>query len=250
MIGVYESSTKKMSFETGIPADQIEVILAKFENAKKIKRVGAFVVVLNFIKNQNYNPNMMKSAIDTYNNLPNVLKANDLVIGKESLSNGLERVRNGLVMVRKVEVEYEVETKVEVEVETESKTEQGESIDSQIIAISEGPIFDEFWNAYQKKVDKVKCEKAWNKLSLPDKNSIMWHVYPYVESTPDIQFRKNPLTYLNSKSWNNDIIKPTTRQSERKGFIPANGFARDMAEIIANESGDMQSGSPIAKAAG
>lgn len=123
MIGVYESSSKKMSFETGIPQSNIETILTKFEKAKKIKRVGSYVVVLNFIKNQNFNPNMMKSAIDTYNALPKELKANDIIIGKESLSNGLERVRNGLAMVRKVEVEYKVESKYERE--DESKPPNG-----------------------------------------------------------------------------------------------------------------------------
>jgi len=192
----------------------------------------------------------MKSAIDTYNNLPNELKANDLVITKESLSNGLERVRNGLVMVRKVEYEYkeEVETKVEtkVEVEDESKTEQPVSNDTVIIL---HPTFDEFWDLYDKKVDKSKCEKAWSKIPDSEKWKIISHVPAYVESTPDIQFRKNPLTYLNSKSWNNVIIKPTTRESERKGFIPANGFARDLAEIIAGESNDMRSNNASSKIA-
>jgi hypothetical protein len=34
----------------------------------------------------------------------------------------------------------------------------------------------------------------------------MEHLELYVRSTPDIQYRKNPLTYLNSESWNNEII--------------------------------------------
>jgi len=68
------------------------------------------------------------------------------------------------------------------------------------------PSFDDFWDAYGKKIDKPKCLKKWEKIKQGAREKIMEHLELYVRSTPDIQFRKNPLTYLNSESWENEII--------------------------------------------
>lgn len=66
--------------------------------------------------------------------------------------------------------------------------------------------FDEFWNAYGKKVDRAKCERMYAKIKEDDRAKIKTHVPKYVASTPDVQYRKNPQTYLNGKCWNDEII--------------------------------------------
>tara|TARA_R110000868_G_scaffold14021_1_gene65426 strand:+ start:18956 stop:19705 length:750 start_codon:yes stop_codon:yes gene_type:complete len=63
-----------------------------------------------------------------------------------------------------------------------------------------------FWNTYSKKVDRVKCENKWNRLKQSDKDVILNTVKKYVNSTPDSTYRKNPLTYLNGKCWNDEIV--------------------------------------------
>lgn len=68
------------------------------------------------------------------------------------------------------------------------------------------PNFEDFWNKYSKKIDRPKCELKWSKLKQDEKELIMEHLNAYIKSTPDVQFRKNPLTYLNNKSWENQII--------------------------------------------
>lgn len=65
--------------------------------------------------------------------------------------------------------------------------------------------FDLFWDAYDKKADRSKCKKKWNKLKQEEKDKIMNTLPAYVLSTPDKQYRKNPSTYLNNKSWENEI---------------------------------------------
>jgi hypothetical protein len=65
--------------------------------------------------------------------------------------------------------------------------------------------FEYFWEIYNKKIDRVKCEKVWNKLSLEEINKITRCVQDYVNSTPDFKYRKNPLTYLNGKCFNDEI---------------------------------------------
>lgn len=72
--------------------------------------------------------------------------------------------------------------------------------------ISVWPSFDNFWDRYDKKADRPKCEKKWAKIKQGEREKIMMHLDVYIPSTPDKQFRKNPLTYLNSNSWENEII--------------------------------------------
>lgn len=66
--------------------------------------------------------------------------------------------------------------------------------------------FDEFWNLYDKKTGKPKCEKKWNKLPLKDQQAIMAYLPQYKLSQPDKQYRKNPETFLNNRSWEDEII--------------------------------------------
>lgn len=121
MIGVYETSIKKMSFETGIDKSEIETILLKFEQKQKIKYINNRVVLLNFLKHQHYNTNMLKNAIDCYNALPEELKLHNFsTLSKDS--EGFETLLNHFGMVRKVEVEIEIEKEVEIKVKSEVKS--------------------------------------------------------------------------------------------------------------------------------
>lgn len=68
--------------------------------------------------------------------------------------------------------------------------------------------FEKFWNLYDKKVgDKNKVIKKFSQLKTDDKNKIFETLPDYIISTPDKKFRKNPETYLNNHSWNDEIIK-------------------------------------------
>jgi hypothetical protein len=115
MLGVYELSIKKIGFETGLNKDVIEKALKGFESVGKMRYTQNHVVLLNFAKHQNYNTNMKKSAIDTYNALPKELKINDELIDRENPSEGFERVLKALGMVRKIEIEDEIEDEQEEE---------------------------------------------------------------------------------------------------------------------------------------
>lgn len=65
--------------------------------------------------------------------------------------------------------------------------------------------FDEFWDLYGKKKDKKKCEPKWKKIKQEDRDIILKTLPAYIASTPDIQFRKNPTTYLTGECWNDEI---------------------------------------------
>jgi len=68
-------------------------------------------------------------------------------------------------------------------------------------------------------VDRVKCERKWKGLTNAEREACITAVPVYIQSTPDKKFRKNPATYLNNKSWTNEIItKPSTSQA--RAYVP------------------------------
>lgn len=75
--------------------------------------------------------------------------------------------------------------------------------------------FDWFWEAYGKKADRSKCEHKFKNLSKAERDCIRIHVPEYVASTPNPQYRKNPLTYLNGKCWNDEIFNPATAKQNK-----------------------------------
>ena len=64
LIGIYELSIKRMSFQTGIDAKKILSILAKFEADKKILYKNNYVFIANFLKHQNLNNSNIKKGVE------------------------------------------------------------------------------------------------------------------------------------------------------------------------------------------
>lgn len=69
MLGAYQLTVKRASFDTGIEMQEITSILSKFEKDKRIVYQSHFLVIINWAKNQSYNKNMLKSAFDCYQQL-------------------------------------------------------------------------------------------------------------------------------------------------------------------------------------
>lgn len=66
--------------------------------------------------------------------------------------------------------------------------------------------FEYWWSVYDKKRGKDKCIQKWMKLSVNERKACIVATPAYVASTPDKAYRKDPLTYLNGKCWNDEII--------------------------------------------
>lgn len=66
--------------------------------------------------------------------------------------------------------------------------------------------FEMFWNLYDKKVGREKCQKLWSKLSKRDKEKCLDYIPLYKLAQPDKKYRKNPETFLRNKSWNDELI--------------------------------------------
>lgn len=91
--------------------------------------------------------------------------------------------------------------------------------------------FDQFWNDYGKKNDKKKCQKKYYSLALKDIKRIKETLPNYIKATPEVQYRKNPYTYLNAETWNDeqyqiqakrtaDPDKPVYRMRKREAPKP------------------------------
>lgn len=78
--------------------------------------------------------------------------------------------------------------------------------------------FLKFWNLYQKKCDRAKCEQKWKRLKPEEKTAIFKTLPDYIKSTPDSTYRKNPLTYLNGKCWNDEVKPNIESQPIRKSI--------------------------------
>lgn len=94
-----------------------------------------------------------------------------------------------------------LESEIESEIENESKKGNKQTL---------FPInfsFEQFWNLYDKKVGlKSKIQKKWEALSDKEREAAMSHIPEYKKAQPDKKFRKDPETYLNNKSFNDEII--------------------------------------------
>lgn len=121
MLGIYESSIKKISFETGVEQKSVQKCLDKFREDGKVDYIQNYVVMINFLKNQKFNKNMKISAIDIHNELPKSLMINGLQIEKGDINEGFETLSNGFSMVPKIEIEKEREIEKEIETKTHPK---------------------------------------------------------------------------------------------------------------------------------
>ena len=79
--------------------------------------------------------------------------------------------------------------------------------------------FNTWWDLYDKKVgSKTKLEAKWNKLTDNQRTQAIKHTKEYIIAQPDKQYRKNPDTYFNNESYNDEIIK----NKDYKEQIPTN----------------------------
>lgn len=102
--------------------------------------------------------------------------------------------------------------------------------------------FDFFWDSYNKKIDRTKCEKVWNKLTESEIGKIIESVVDYVKVNSEVQFRKNPLTYLNGKCFNDEISDYSKKESNSeppigkmtKGLLQQQEIYNELLEQLEN----------------
>lgn len=76
--------------------------------------------------------------------------------------------------------------------------------------------FDIFWDAYEKKVGKDKCKKKWAKMTAADQAGALSLIEEYKKVQPDKYYRKDPITYLNQKPWNDEEFIESRKKRDRQ----------------------------------
>jgi len=155
MIGIYEITIKRISYDTGLTPERVQKALKSFESESKVFYRDNYVILPNFLKNQNLNTNMQKGAINVYDNLPNWLKDS---ISEKPLK-AFESLRNAMLNMNKNMNSNVNENKNENnECELENENEKSELIypfDS-----DEFKKWWNFWKEYKAKEHKFKYKTA------------------------------------------------------------------------------------------
>lgn len=74
--------------------------------------------------------------------------------------------------------------------------------------------FDDFWNLYDKKISKVKCESKWKKLNNKEREQIIKTLPDWLNQFTDKQYQPYPITYLNQRRWEDEIKNKTNGKKE------------------------------------
>jgi hypothetical protein len=170
--GIYEITVRQMCYDTGYNEDTIKKLLEFFNSKGKIQ----------------YSEETKEIA------LKNWAKFNDSSSPhvKTCINNELKLVKNRLL----IEYIYSIYTDAQEEQEEEQEQEQEVNID-----------FNDFWDLYDKKVgEKIKLQKKWKSLKDSDRSLIMEYIPKYKIAQPDKKFRKDPQTFINNKSWLDELI--------------------------------------------
>ena len=99
---------------------------------------------------------------------------------------------------------------------SEPKKPDSVSVSVNVNDISIGTDFDTFFEAYGKQVDKIPCQREWLNIEREEHAKILEHVSKYVNSTPDVKFRKKPLNYLKDRTWLDPELPNATKKEKFK----------------------------------
>ena len=175
--GIYEITLRQMCYDTGYNDETVKKLLEFFISKGKIR----------------YSEKSKEVA------LSNWLKYNDSTSPKvkSCVNKELEKVKDRLL----IQYLYSIDTHTQEEQEEEQEV---------ILNIP----FNDFWTLYDKKVgERKKLEKKWISLTNQDRIDIINHIPLYKSAQPEKKFRKDPQTFLNNKSWLDEVIPSKTIES-------------------------------------
>lgn len=156
ILGIYEISLNRISFDTGITIESIEKALKGFESIGKVYYLDGFIILSNFQKNQKMNTNMIKGATELFTKLPNRVKS--LVLDKAL--KGFESLSNGFKDFEK----YEDEIEDEIESESEDENKLNFNFKKSLIDLGIELNIVDTWLKIRKTKKAVNSELAFNKI--------------------------------------------------------------------------------------
>jgi len=95
------------------------------------------------------------------------------------------------------------------------------------IHITSDDLFAEFWEAYGNKKGRSITLKLWKKIPLKTRVKIMDALPAYVESTPELTYRKHPATWLRGQHWEDEIVPRNMTRTKAPLQSPPDEIAWD-----------------------
>lgn len=185
-LGVYEITKKQMAFDLGYSIDTVSKLIQSIQKTGKIM----------------YDEKTCEMAIKNWNKYNgNESKKVKVLTDKESANIKNKKLIEYLYSIDTVSIHNPQEEEEEEREEAQNKEEEREQN------------FERFWNLYGKKEDSKKCKEKFLKLTDSEIQQIFETLPSYILKHHEIKFRKNPLTYLNGKCWNDDCTPPTQNRN-------------------------------------
>jgi len=188
--GIYEISKKQMSFDLGYSIDRISKLIKYFIKIGKIL----------------YSEDTKEIALKNWNKYngsssPKVLSC---------IQSELKQIKDR-VLIEYVNGMYTAS-------QEEQEQEQEEEQEKEVFDIS---VFEEFWNLYEKKLNKEESLSAFKKIKSNEYNLIKSHIPNFVKQFKDKQFQPYFSTYLNKKRWQDEVEvkKPIAPRIERQATL-------------------------------
>lgn len=113
------------------------------------------------------------------------------------------------------DIETDINNKEGVQNENARKMHESRISGVEEVEVDIWPTFDDFWDAYDHKVDRGRCEPKWDKLKQKEKEAIMAYLPDYLKATPDKDYRRHPSTFLNNRTWEGDLPVNKNRTNGR-----------------------------------
>jgi hypothetical protein len=209
MLGIYEVSMSRISFETGITRETLSKAFERFQREGKAFYIcNRFVFLVNWLKNQSMNTNMEKNARTSLENLPDDVLSALSIMHMESF----ESLSKGLVMLPEIEREKEIENgnrKLKV------KAESGYP-----------PDFDLAWELYKRKGSKKLALTEWKNLTDIEKKKVQDHIPSYIANT-EPKYVKDFERYLKHGKYESDIITQKSKVDWNGWDKPLGGSTRE-----------------------
>lgn len=96
MLGIFEITPERTSFETGIPLERVTQGFRTLDQGVKAMFCQGYVWVVNFVRHQKFNDNMKISARRNFEEIPENVRNEFAVKGSEPITNPWGTLCNGL----------------------------------------------------------------------------------------------------------------------------------------------------------
>lgn len=106
------------------------------------------------------------------------------------------------------------ESKVQSTVSIDRQVYKDTNIQSDTASSLRSEQFEKFWEFYGKHGAKKAAKQRFMKLTETEMEALRKHLPKYLDSTPDIKFRKHAERYLSSKLWENGDIENLSKPVE------------------------------------